>query len=248
MQRRSSAPTLLGFAALAILLAAMLLTGGCGGDTTTTGATTVGSATSTETQSDYATTTTTVTTATPTTAASKTTATGDGSTAKGTTAIIETTLGSFTVALDPQKAPATVKNFIEYAKAGFYDGTVFHRVIPGFMAQGGGFTSDLQQKPTNPPVANEAGNGLKNVRGTIAMARTGEVDSATSQFFINVVDNPSLDHVDDSQQGFGYAVFGTVAEGMDVVDKIVAVPTTTVGPLENVPTEPVVIKSVTIGG
>ncbi len=153
--------------------------------------------------------------------------------------VIETSLGDITVELDQAKAPITVENFLKYADSGFFAGTVFHRVIPGFMIQGGGLTDQLREKPTRPPIKNESGNGLSNVRGSIAMARTNDPNSATSQFFINVVDNKQLD-----TYGGGYAVFGKVIDGMDVVDKIVSVRTTTKGPHENVPVEPIVIKSV----
>jgi peptidyl-prolyl cis-trans isomerase A (cyclophilin A) len=158
--------------------------------------------------------------------------------------LMKTSQGDITIELYPDKAPLSVKNFLEYVDAKHYDGTVFHRVIPTFMIQGGGFTTDMQQKPTRAPVKNEAGNGLKNTAGTLAMARTGVVDSATSQFFISTVDNAFLDHRDETPQGFGYAVFGKVVEGMDVVKKIAAVPTTTKGPHQNVPVTAVVIESV----
>jgi cyclophilin family peptidyl-prolyl cis-trans isomerase len=159
---------------------------------------------------------------------------------------LKTSKGDITLELDPAKAPATVENFLSYARDGFYDGTIFHRVIPNFMIQGGGFTPDMEQKPTNPTIKNEAGNGLKNSRGTIAMARTQVVDSASSQFFINTVDNASLDHRDESPGGFGYAVFGRVIEGMETVDAISAVPTTNRGFFQDVPAEPVVIEQVTV--
>ena len=133
-------------------------------------------------------------------------------------ATIETSMGSITVELDDAKAPITVKNFLDYAASGHYDGTIFHRVIDGFMIQGGGFTKAMDQKPTKDPIKNEAANGLTNKRGTIAMARTMVVDSATSQFFINLVDNDFLDFSSPTPQGFGYAVFGKVTDGMDVVD------------------------------
>ena len=157
-----------------------------------------------------------------------------------------TTMGTITLELDEAKAPETVKNFVAYAQAGHYDGTIFHRVIDGFMIQGGGFTKDMNQKPTREPVRNEAMNGLKNLRGTIAMARTMVVDSATSQFFINLVDNGFLDFTAPTPQGFGYAVFGRVTDGMDVVDAIAKVPTGFSGPHQNVPEEPVVIRKVTV--
>ena len=163
------------------------------------------------------------------------------------TATMDTSMGTITLALDDEKAPETVANFVRYAKDGHYDGTVFHRVIDGFMIQGGGFTKDMNQKKTREPIRNEAMNGLKNARGTIAMARTMVVDSATSQFFINLVDNDFLNFQAPSPQGFGYAVFGKVTDGMDVVDKIAKVKTGFAGPHQNVPEVPVVIKKVTVG-
>jgi len=161
-------------------------------------------------------------------------------------ATIETSLGNIELALDAAKAPLSVTNFMAYAKAGHYDGTVFHRVINGFMIQGGGFTKDMVQKATRAPIKNEAANGLKNKRGTIAMARTMVVDSATSQFFINHRDNAFLDHVAPDPRQFGYAVFGHVTKGMDVVDRIAQVKTGSVGHYQDVPAEPVVIKKVTV--
>lgn len=158
---------------------------------------------------------------------------------------METSLGNVKIELFEKEAPISVKNFIEYTKSGFYGGTIFHRVIANFMIQGGGFTSDLKQKPTKAPIKNEADNGLKNQRGTIAMARTGIVDSATAQFFINIVNNDFLNQRDKTQQGYGYAVFGKVVEGMDVVDKIAAVKTVTRG-FPDVPEKQVVIKSIQI--
>jgi len=152
---------------------------------------------------------------------------------------LATSLGDVIVELDPQKAPKTVENFLQYVQDKHYDGTVFHRVIGNFMIQGGGFTADMQQKPTRPPVPLEATNGLKNDRGTIAMARTSNPNSATSQFFINVVDNAGLNA--PSPDGYGYTVFGKVVAGMDVVDKIRAVPTGNRGPFQNVPQTPVTI-------
>jgi cyclophilin family peptidyl-prolyl cis-trans isomerase len=154
--------------------------------------------------------------------------------------VLETSLGTIKIALDRDKAPVTVDNFLQYVRAGHYDGTVFHRVIPGFMVQGGGFDAAMKQKPTKPPIRNEAKNGLRNRRGTLAMARTNDPDSATSQFFINVKDNTALDY---GMRNAGYAVFGEVVEGMDVVDRMVAVPTGMKGPHADVPTTPVVIKS-----
>lgn len=157
-----------------------------------------------------------------------------------TRVLLTTSEGNIELALDNQKAPVSVKNFVEYVNTGFYNGTTFHRVIPGFMVQGGGFVDEMKQKATNPPIKNEADNGLRNLRGTIAMARTAEKDSATSQFFINVADNAFLDH---GQRDFGYAVFGKVVKGMDVADKISQVQTSNVGPYQNVPSKPIVIKS-----
>lgn len=158
--------------------------------------------------------------------------------------VIKTSLGDITVELDAENAPITVKNFLKYVDAKHYEGTIFHRVISAFMIQGGGFTEDLEQKEPGDPIKNEAGNGLKNVRGTLAMARTGVVDSATCQFFINTVDNDFLDHRDNSQQGFGYCVFGKVTDGMDVVDKIKDVRTGFRGGMKDVPLEAVVIEKV----
>ena len=160
---------------------------------------------------------------------------------------METSMGTITLELDDAKAPETVANFVQYAKDGHYDGTIFHRVIDGFMIQGGGFTKDMNQKETREPIRNEAMNGLKNLRGTIAMARTMVVDSATSQFFINLVDNAFLDFQNPTPQGFGYAVFGKVVDGMDVVDQIAKVKTGFSGPHQNVPEEAIVIKKVRIG-
>ena len=162
-------------------------------------------------------------------------------------AVIETSMGTITLALDEAKAPLTVANFVRYAKDGFYDGTIFHRVIDGFMIQGGGFTRDMNQKATREAIRNEARNGLRNARGTIAMARTMVVDSATSQFFINLVDNDFLDFRDPTPQGFGYAVFGKVTDGMDVVDAIAKVRTGDVGCFQNVPAETVTIRKISVG-
>ena len=161
-------------------------------------------------------------------------------------ATMETSMGTITLELDDAKAPETVANFVQYAKDGHYDGTIFHRVIDGFMIQGGGFTKDMNQKTTREPIRNEAMNGLKNLRGTIAMARTMVVDSATSQFFINLVDNAFLDFQNPTPQGFGYAVFGRVTDGMDVVDQIARVKTGFAGPHQNVPDEAIVIKKVAV--
>ena len=164
----------------------------------------------------------------------------------GLVLIVSTSMGDFKIALYEKEAPETVKNFLAYVNDKFYDGTIFHRVIPGFMIQGGGFTPDMQQKPTKPPVKNEAANGLKNEVGTLAMARTPDPNSATAQFFINVKDNDFLDYKDSSMQGFGYCVFGKVIEGMDTVRKIELVKTSRKGMHENVPTEAVTINSVTL--
>ncbi|MBS1189438.1 MAG: peptidyl-prolyl cis-trans isomerase (rotamase) - cyclophilin family [Rhodocyclaceae bacterium] len=157
---------------------------------------------------------------------------------------MQTNQGKIVVELSPDKAPESVANFLKYARDGFYNGTIFHRVIPGFMIQGGGFDEKMSQKPTRAPVRNEANNGLHNARGTIAMARTSQPHSATAQFFINHADNRNLDH--PSFDGWGYAVFGKVTQGMDVVDKIAQVPTTTAGMHQNVPQTPVVIQNVKI--
>jgi len=152
--------------------------------------------------------------------------------------VFSTNQGDFTIELYADKAPITVKNFLAYVDEGFFSDTIFHRVIPGFMIQGGGFKKDMSQKPTKAPIKNEADNGLRNSRGTLAMARTGVVDSATAQFFINLTDNSFLDH---GVRDFGYAVFGKVVSGMDVVDKIAAVKTATTGGHQNVPVEPVIV-------
>ena len=162
---------------------------------------------------------------------------------------LDTSLGTITVELAVDKAPKTADNFLAYAREGFYDGTIFHRVIDGFMIQGGGFTAEFQQKPTRAPIPNEADNGLKNLRGTIAMARTADPQSATAQFFINVKDNPALDYRASTPQGWGYAVFGKVIDGMDTVDKIRKVATGRGGPggqFSDVPTAPVAINSATV--
>jgi peptidyl-prolyl cis-trans isomerase B (cyclophilin B) len=157
--------------------------------------------------------------------------------------VLDTSKGRIVLELYPDQAPETVKNFLSYVDANFYDGTIFHRVIGNFMIQGGGFKTDMQRRATRPPIKNEADQGLKNDRGTIAMARTGEPHSATTQFFINTVNNDFLNHKSKTQQGWGYAAFGKVVEGMDTVDAIAAVKTTTRGPYRDVPVEPVVINS-----
>ena len=159
---------------------------------------------------------------------------------------METSMGDITLELNGDKAPDTVANFVEYANAGFYDGTIFHRVIEKFMIQGGGFDADMKQKKTNAPIRNEADNGLKNDTGTIAMARTSDPNSATAQFFINVKDNGFLNHTAPSGQGWGYAVFGKVTDGMDVVHAIEKVDTTIRSGMQDVPAETVVINKVTV--
>jgi cyclophilin family peptidyl-prolyl cis-trans isomerase len=160
------------------------------------------------------------------------------------TVVIETSMGTIKAELWPDKAPATVKNFMAYVDGKSYDGTIFHRVIDGFMIQGGGFTAAMEEKPTKAPVKNEARSDVRNDRGTLAMARTMVVDSATAQFFINLKDNGFLNHQNETPRGFGYCVFGKVTEGMDVVDKIAKVATGNNGPFENVPREAVVIKNI----
>jgi cyclophilin family peptidyl-prolyl cis-trans isomerase len=156
--------------------------------------------------------------------------------------LMKTNKGDIVLELNADKAPKTVANFLRYVDEGFYDGTIFHRVIKGFMIQGGGYTPDMVKKNTHEPIENEAKNGLKNVRGSIAMARTGDPHSATSQFFINHVNNPNLDY--PSFDGWGYAVFGKVVSGMEVVDAIAATPTGPHGPMRDVPREPIIIQSV----
>ena len=158
--------------------------------------------------------------------------------------IMKTSLGDITIELYQDKAPITVQNFLDYVDAHFYDGTIFHRVIPNFMIQGGGLTADFVEKPTNPAIKNEAANGLKNDRGTIAMARMPEIDSATCQFFINHVDNDGLNHRDNTTEGYGYCVFGMVTEGLDVVDAIASVKTMTRGNRRDVPRETITIISI----
>ncbi len=158
---------------------------------------------------------------------------------------LSTSRGDIVLQLDAQRAPKTVANFIQYVKSGHYDGTIFHRVIDGFMIQGGGMDAKLREKPTAAPIPLEARNGLANVRGSVAMARTADPNSATAQFFINVRDNPFLDAA-NARDGNGYAVFGRVVQGMDVVDKIRGVPTGNVGPYQNVPLEPITINQATV--
>ncbi|MBP6654890.1 MAG: peptidyl-prolyl cis-trans isomerase [Propionivibrio sp.] len=157
---------------------------------------------------------------------------------------MQTSMGMIVIELDSEKAPISVKNFLQYAKDGYYNGTIFHRVIDGFMIQGGGFTKDMGEKPTGAQIPNEAKNGLKNTRGTIAMARRAEPHSATAQFFINHKDNSALDY--PSRDGWGYAVFGKVTQGLEVVDKIAKVRTGNRGMFQDVPVEPVVIQSVKV--
>jgi len=158
--------------------------------------------------------------------------------------VIETSMGTIKAELWPDRAPGTVKNFLRYADEKFFDGLIFHRVIPGFMIQGGGFTPDMQQKPTHEQILNEATAALKNDRGTLAMARTTDVHSATAQFFVNLANNAFLNHTDETPKGFGYCAFGKVINGMEVVDAIAAVKTATRGRFENVPVETVEIKSI----
>lgn len=160
--------------------------------------------------------------------------------------IIRTTFGEMKLELDAEKAPKTVENFLNYARDGFFDGTIFHRVIDNFMIQGGGFDADMKQKETAAPIENEADNGLKNDFGTVAMARTMEPHSATAQFFINVKDNDFLNHTGKNMQGWGYAVFGKVTEGTEVLDKIRAVETGSRAGHQDVPVDPVIIESVEV--
>lgn len=162
-------------------------------------------------------------------------------TAKHPVVLFKTSMGDIKVELNPEKAPITVKNFLQYVNDGHFNHTIFHRVIDGFMIQGGGFTKDFQQKPSRAPIQIESDNGLKNTKGTVAMARTSDPNSASAQFFINVADNSFLDFKGKNPREYGYAVFGKVIEGMDVVDKIKKVKTGTKGPHENVPTDPVEI-------
>lgn len=166
-------------------------------------------------------------------------------TSKHPVVLLETSAGNIKVELYEDKAPETVKNFLQYVKDGHYDNTIFHRVINGFMIQGGGFTADMAQKPTKAPIVNEAENGLKNTKGTLAMARTADVNSATAQFFINVADNSFLDFKAKNPRDYGYCVFGKVTEGMDIVDKMKAVKTGSKGGHSDVPVEPIVIKKAT---
>jgi len=157
--------------------------------------------------------------------------------------LVKTSMGSFKIELFEKEAPITVKNFLNYVDKKFYDGTIFHRVMPGFVIQGGGFDKNMVQKSTLTPIQNEAKNGLKNLRATLSMARTNDINSATSQFFVNLKNNAALDHVSDAQ--YGYAVFGKVVQGMDVIDKIAGVSTGNKGPHQNVPVKPIIIESMT---
>jgi len=164
----------------------------------------------------------------------------------GPVVVLETSEGTIRIAMNPEKAPISVKNFLGYVRSGFYDGTIFHRVIPTFMIQGGGFTPDMKEKKTGPPIKNEAANRLRNSRGTIAMARTNDPHSATAQFFINLKDNGFLNHTGKNPQGWGYTVFGRVIEGMDTVDRIAGVKTAPGRISEAVPQEAVVIEKATV--
>lgn len=176
-----------------------------------------------------------------------TTATAAEANAKNPVVVMETSMGTVKLELFQKEAPISVKNFLDYVASGYYDGTIFHRVIPHFMIQGGGFTPEMVPKPgTKAPIKNEAANGLRNDRGSLAMARTNMVDSATAQFFINVVNNDFLNHRDDTPQGFGYAVFGRVIEGMEVVDNIAATKTGMKNMFRDVPQTPIVIKSMKV--
>jgi len=171
---------------------------------------------------------------------------GNKAVRKNPVVLMSTSLGEVRMEIFVDKAPITAKNFLDYVNDKFYDGLIFHRVIPGFMIQGGGFDKDMRQKSAKAPIKNEAGNGLKNDTGTLAMARTNVVDSATAQFFINVKDNDFLNHQNTSAQGFGYAVFGRVVDGMEVVHKIEKVETSSRGMNRDVPVEPVVIQSMRV--
>jgi len=184
--------------------------------------------------------------ATPTPDTATATATERTDTMSNPRVELQTSKGTIVVELYAEEAPKTVENFLAYVRSGHYDGTIFHRVIPNFMIQGGGFTADMSQKPTREPIQNEADNGLKNEVGTLAMARTSQPHSASAQFFINTADNAFLNHRSKDAQGWGYAVFGKVVEGMDVVRAIESVPTTNRGGNQNVPVEPVVIEKATV--
>ena len=162
--------------------------------------------------------------------------------------LMQTSMGNISIELDKENAPISTENFLSYVNDGFFDGTIFHRVIPGFMIQGGGFTADMKQKPTKGEIKNEATNGLKNLRGTLSMARTQMVDSATCQFFVNLTDNDFLDHKGPAPHTYGYAVFAKVIDGMDVVDAIAAVATGNNGMHQDVPKDAVIIQSATVQG
>lgn len=165
---------------------------------------------------------------------------------QNTSVVLQTSMGEITIELDAERAPISAENFLGYVQDNFFDGTIFHRVIPGFMIQGGGFTADMKQKQAKAPIKNEAANGLQNKRGTLAMARTQVVDSASCQFFINLVDNDFLDHRGQAPNAYGYAVFGKVTAGMDVVDAIAEVATGSHPPHQDVPKDPVIIEKATI--
>ena len=160
--------------------------------------------------------------------------------------ILKTSMGEIDIQLDPKNAPISTENFLAYVKSGFYDGTIFHRIIPGFVVQGGGFTKDMVEKETKPPIKNEASNGLHNLKGTISMARTNDPDSATSQFFLNLVDNSGKLDPAATPDGNGYAVFGKITKGLDVLDKMAGVQTTSVGQFQDVPASPVTLISATV--
>ena len=160
--------------------------------------------------------------------------------------VVSTSMGDITLELFKDRAPVSVENFLQYAAEGFYEGTIFHRVKPGYVAQGGGYTAEMAEKATRPPILNEATNGLTNLRGTVAMARTQALRSATSQFYINLANNSALDHRGYAPDDFGYAVFGRVLSGMEVVDQIAKAPTASNGPHDDVPVTPIVIKKVTV--
>lgn len=159
--------------------------------------------------------------------------------------LMKTNMGSIKIELFEKEAPLTVKNFLNYVDKKFYEGTTFHRIVPGFVIQGGGFDKDMMKKATLEPIKNEATNGLKNLKGTLSMARTSDINSATSQFFVNLKDNAALDHTDVTSRGYGYAVFGKVVEGMEIVEKIAKAKTTIKAGMKDVPEKPIIIESVT---
>lgn len=198
------------------------------------------------TQAQQATTSTKTTESTQETTQTTEQKTSSGDTMSNPKVLIETSKGNITIELDAENAPISAANFVAYVKDGFYDGTIFHRVIPNFMVQGGGMNPDMSEKPNKGKIQNEANNGLKNDRGTLAMARTPDPHSASSQFFVNVADNAFLNFKSETSQGWGYAVFGKVTDGMDVVDTIVGVKTGTRGGHQDVPAEPVTIDKATV--